>query len=188
MKTLVTGGARSGKSSFAEGLYQDNNDVIYLATYLDDENAKMGDNIQKHQQPRNPTWQTLDINDTISIGDGNVLLDCLSVYTSNIMSHYTKDLNYIDDTVQAQIYEHIINDIKKLLDNNSSVVIVTNEVGLATVPEDHITRVYRDILGRVNRKVASLVDEVFLVVCGCPMQIKRTNWVICEVLNNNPKV
>jgi adenosylcobinamide kinase / adenosylcobinamide-phosphate guanylyltransferase len=173
MKILVTGGARSGKSSYAENLYQDSKDVTYLATYLSDEcDTEMAERVRKHQAQRPSNWKTIEIENTIDIKADKILFDCLSIYTSNIMYHYTKDIEYIGEDVQNQIQKHIVDEIQKLLENNSDVVIVTNEVGSATVPDNHVERVYRDLLGRVNCKVAKLVDKVLLVVCGCAIEIK----------------
>lgn len=173
MKILVTGGARSGKSSYAESLYQNSKNVTYLATYLNDGyDAEMAERVRKHQMQRPASWKTIEIENTIDIKADKVLFDCLSIYTSNIMYHYTKDIKYINEDVQNQIQKHIVDEIQKLLENNSDVVIVTNEVGSATVPDNHVERVYRDLLGRINCEVAKLVDEVYLIVCGCSMKIK----------------
>lgn len=173
MKILITGGARSGKSSYAESLYQGSNDVAYLATYINDNcDAEMTERVRKHQAQRPASWKTVEIKNTIDINRDKVLFDCLSIYTSNIMYQYTKGIEYINEDVQNQILKHIVSGIQKLLANNSDVVIVTNEVGSATIPDNHVERVYRDLLGRVNCEVAKLVDEVYLVVCGCPMKIK----------------
>lgn len=175
MKILVTGGARSGKSSYAESLYQDSTDVTYLATYQSDNcDTEMRERVHKHQKRRPADWKTIEIDKNIDVQTDEVLFDCLSIYTSNVMAQYTRDLEYINEIVQDKILADIIKEIQKLLHNNTNVVIVTNEVGSATVPDNHVARVYRDLLGRVNCEVAKLVDEVYLVVCGCALKIKST--------------
>lgn len=173
MHILVTGGARSGKSSYAEQMFKDQNDVVYLASYINDNSdAEMQLRIKKHQQQRNSNWDTIEIKHYLDVCAKNVLFDCLSVYTSNVMYYYTKDLEYIDEHKIDEIFNHIINEVLKLLKNTKQTIIVTNEVGNGLVPSHHLERVYRDILGRVNRAVANDVDNVYLVVCGQPLQIK----------------
>ena len=178
MICLVTGGARSGKSTFAENLYQGNEDVVYIATsrVYDDE---MNERIDLHRKSRPQAWRTFEGNyDLISsIGKERFyLLDCITVLTSNIMFDITKDTKYIDYNLQREVEDTIINEIKKLINavnsKGYSLVLVTNEVGDSIVPEHHISRVFRDIQGRVNQQIAKLADQVYLVCCGIPVKIK----------------
>lgn len=178
MITLVTGGARSGKSTFAENIYKDKKDVVYIATskIWDEE---MRERVEHHQKTRPSVWRTYEGNYGLweSIGDEkHYLLDCITVMTSNIMFDISKDSEYIDYELQNKIEETILKEIKDLIDEirkkNYNLVLVTNEVGYATVPEHHVSRVFRDIQGRINQKVASLSDEVYLVACGLPVKLK----------------
>lgn len=175
MHILVTGGARSGKSSFAENLYNNQDDVVYLASYISDPNdVEMQLRIKKHQEQRNSLWKTIELEHYIDVQTDKVMFDCLSVFTSNVMFHYTKDMEYIDGKTIDIIINHITQEVDKLLKNTKQAVIVTNEVGNGLVPAYHLERVYRDLLGRVNRYVADQVDNVYLVVCGQALKIKET--------------
>lgn len=171
---LITGGARSGKSSFAENIYNEIDDVVYIATYVnDDYDQEMSERVSLHQQQRNSNWKTYEVNNEMpDIYNKNILIDCLSIYTSNMLYKYTKDIEYISYEIQDKIINEVVLNIKKLLDNQNKVVIVTNEVGYSLVPINHLERVYRDILGHINKKIALLVDDVYLVVCGQNIKIK----------------
>ena len=178
MITLVTGGARSGKSRFAESLYINREDVVYIATskIID---AEMGERVKLHQESRPKEWRTYEGNYDLhkSIGEEkNYLLDCITVLTSNIMFDISKDVEYIDYNMQREIENTVILEIEKLVNEirlkNYNLVLVTNEVGDSIVPEHHVSRVFRDIQGRVNQRIASLTDEVYLVCCGIPVKIK----------------
>lgn len=178
MITLVTGGARSGKSTFAENIYKDKKDVVYIATskIWDKE---MKERVELHQKSRPSIWRTYEGNYGLieSIGDEKYyLLDCITVLTSNIMFDISKDIDYIDYELQEKIEKTILKEIKDLIDGirqkGYHLVLVTNEVGYATVPEHHVSRVFRDIQGRINQRTAALCDEAYLVACGLPVKLK----------------
>ncbi|HSH37009.1 bifunctional adenosylcobinamide kinase/adenosylcobinamide-phosphate guanylyltransferase [Schnuerera sp.] len=178
MIILVTGGARSGKSSFAEKLYKDKKDVVYIATskIWDKE---MEERIILHRNSRPSYWRTYEGNYSLinAIGkEKNYLLDCITVLTSNIMFDMTENEEYIDNKLQSKvenkIYEEIHSLIKTIEYRGYNLVLVTNEVGYSLVPENHIGRVFRDIQGRINQRVAALSQEVYLVCCGIPVKIK----------------
>lgn len=178
MIVLVTGGARSGKSTFAENLYKDKKDVVYIATSiaLDEE---MKERIIRHKQTRPDTWRTFEgyysLTDALGT-EKNYLLDCITVLTSNIMFDMTKDLDTIPQKIQEEVEEKVYGELYSLIaairEKGYNLVMVTNEVGYSLVPENHIGRVFRDIQGRINQKVAALSDEVYLVCCGIPVKIK----------------
>ncbi len=178
MITLVTGGARSGKSRFAESLYINREDVVYIATskIID---AEMGERVKLHRESRPKEWRTYEGNYDLqdSIGEEkNYLLDCITVLTSNIMFDISMDVEYIDYDMQREIENTVILEIEKLIKEirlkNYNLILVTNEVGDSIVPEHHVSRVFRDIQGRVNQRIASLADEVYLVCCGIPVKLK----------------
>jgi adenosylcobinamide kinase/adenosylcobinamide-phosphate guanylyltransferase len=178
MITLVTGGARSGKSRFAENLYKDEKDVVYIATSKATD-AEMRERVKLHQESRPSEWRTYEGNYDLqnSIGkEVNYLLDCITVLTSNIMFDISKDVEYIDYDMQRRIEDTVIREIQNLINGirlkDYNLVLVTNEVGDSIVPEHHISRVFRDIQGRINQRIASLADEVYLVCCGIPVKIK----------------
>ncbi len=88
----------------------------------------------------------------------------------------TKEEEYISNELQGRvenrIYDELYSLIKTVKDREYNLVLVTNEVGCSLVPESHIGRVFRDIQGRINQRVAAISDEVYLVSCGIPVKIK----------------
>ena len=166
---LVTGGARSGKSNFAEKLCKDqNNNTAYIATSIpfDDE---MKERVKKHKD-----IYTI-IND-ISKEHKTVILDCVTLLVNNLMFTYEID---IDNSTQDEINgleKYIKEQVEKLLieikKTNLYFVIVTNELGLGGVSINKLTRIYTDIIGRINQQIATHSDEVYFVVSGIPMKIK----------------
>lgn len=178
MITIVTGGARSGKSSFAESLYQGIEDVVYIATAIVSD-KEMEDRVKMHQTSRPSVWRTFEAYRDIykSIGDeDNYLLDCITVMASNIMFEMTGDMERVDLETQEKVEEEIFMEIERLIEvareENKNLVLVTNEVGYSIVPEYHISRVFRDIQGRINQRVASICDSAYLVVMGLPVKLK----------------
>ncbi|MEG0180389.1 MAG: bifunctional adenosylcobinamide kinase/adenosylcobinamide-phosphate guanylyltransferase [Terrisporobacter sp.] len=180
---LVTGGARSGKSSFAESLcINQNNRTAYIATSVafDDE---MKDRVKKHQESRPQEWKTYEIYkdiysivETLDKNHGTVLLDCLTLMINNLMFTYGIDIETASTDEVNEIEEYIKNQIEKLLEKvkntNLYFVIVTNELGMGIVPENKLSRIYRDFVGRANQQIAKTSDEVYLVVSGIPMKVK----------------
>lgn len=180
---MVTGGARSGKSSFAEQLCIDrNNNTAYIATSIpfDDE---MKDRVKKHKESRPQSWNTYEIyKDIYSIiqnldKDYNtVILDCITLLVNNLMFTYDIDIDNsnADQINQLEFYikdqmNKLTNEIKK---TNLYFVIVTNELGLGVVPNNKLSRIYSDIVGRINQQISKESDEVYFVVSGIPMKIK----------------
>ena len=100
----------------------------------------------------------------------------MTVLTSNIMFDLSEDIEYIDYELQREIEDKIILEVKNLIGKirvkGYNLILVTNEVGDSIVPEHHISRVFRDIQGRVNQRIASICDKVYLVCCGIPVEIK----------------
>lgn len=180
---LVTGGARSGKSNFAEKLCKEqNNNTAYIATSIpfDDE---MKDRVRKHKESRPKNWKTYEIYkdiytiiDDISKEHKTVILDCVTLLVNNLIFTYEID---IDNSTQNEIDElekYIKEQVEKLIieiqKTDLYFVIVTNELGLGGVSINKLTRVYTDIVGRVNQQIASQSDEVYFVISGIPMKIK----------------
>ena len=176
----MTGGARSGKSSFAQSIYKDDANVVYIATSrMNGDDSEMKERVSLHKKSRPSQWKTFEgsynLNEAV-YGFKNYLLDCLTVMTSNIMFDISKDEEIISLKMQNQIEQKVFNEIKKLIDEiiniDGNLVMVTNEVGCSIVPENHIARVYRDIMGRINQRTAKMCDEVFIVSCGIPLKIR----------------
>ncbi len=167
--TLVTGGSRSGKSSFALDLAEAKDHKVFIATAepLDDE---MNERIDSHKKDRGDQFLTLEepvkIWDTIrSVPEETdiILLDCLTVWMGNLQYH----LN--DSEKEEAAIQKLITVLKE---PPCEIVIVTNEVGMGIVPEHKLSRRFRDAAGRLNQLVAALAKKVVLVVSGIPMIIK----------------
>lgn len=175
---LVTGGAKSGKSSFAESLYKDKLDVAYIATSKITD-SEMEDRVRLHKSTRSNKWRTYEGNYNLKDALGeeeNYLLDCVTSLISNIMFDLSKDVERIDSELQNEIENSAMIELEKFIEEvenrDYNLVLVTNEVGDSIVPDNHISRVFRDIQGKINQRVASLSDKVYLVCCGIPVKIK----------------
>jgi len=175
---LVTGGARSGKSRFAEQLLEGKTDVAYLAT-AKIEDSEMADRVAAHQASRPSCWRTFEGHSSMhgAVGEESFyLMDCLTVFTSNIMFEMTAQYERIPKDVQAAVEARIRSELDELIaavqEKNATLIIVTNELGSGIVPAHHISRVFRDIAGRMNQYAASLSDSVYLTVSGIPVKIK----------------
>lgn len=178
---LCSGGARSGKSEFAEQLALSlKGRKAYVATgqAFDDE---MKDRIKKHQLRRGKEWITFEIPlylhknwEQIKSVSDVILIDCLTMFTSNhVFAH--GDINTQEDS--NRIESIILEELRLLLQeinnsNNKTVIFVTNEIGLGIVPENKLARYFRDITGRVNREVASAANKMYLTISGVTIELK----------------
>lgn len=178
---LCSGGARSGKSEFAEQLALSlKGRKAYVATgqAFDDE---MKDRIKKHQMRRGKEWITFEIPlhlhknwEHIKNVSDVILIDCLTMFTSNhVFAH--GDINTQEDS--NRIESIILEELRLLLQeinnsNDKTVIFVTNEIGLGIVPENKLARYFRDITGRVNREVASAANKMYLTISGVTIELK----------------
>jgi adenosylcobinamide kinase/adenosylcobinamide-phosphate guanylyltransferase len=162
--TLITGGARSGKTRYA---LQDVDGVgpwTYIATaeLLDDE---MRERAARHRQERDGRWRTieepLDVASRLLELSGLVVVDCLTLWLSNWM---LRD--------EAHIQAQIDSLCSALSDAQCQVRAITNEVGSSIVPENRLARRFRDWSGLMNQRVAATADSVYLMVCGIPTRVK----------------
>lgn len=171
--TLVTGGARSGKSAFAEKLAQQRggDDVLFIATAeaLDDE---MRERIAQHRAERPPAWRTLEAPRKLPEAIATttwlprlILLDCLTLLVTNEL---LADENDLERRLFCQV--DLITDWVRF--QGIELILITNEVGSGIVPDNALSRRYRDMLGRVNAYVAQKADQVYLMVAGLPLEIK----------------
>ncbi len=164
--TLVLGGARSGKSAFAEALIETAGPGIYLATATAGD-ADMADRIRLHRERRGDRWTTLE--EPLDIGrvlvrharpDRPILVDCLTLWLSNIMAA-RRDVEAEMDALAAGA--------RGLA---GPVVFVSNEVGLGIVPSTGLGRRFRDLAGRLNQTIAGVADRVVFMVASQPMVVK----------------
>ena len=163
---LITGGARSGKSRIAETWVAAHGPrPIYIAT-AEAWDAEMEARIAAHIERRGTDWVTvqepLDLIGALTQNDGTgpVLVDCLTLWLSNMM-HAERDW---------RAAAHTLADALPQL--SSEVTFVTNEVGGGIVPENALARAFRDAAGEVNQVIAAAVDEVYLAVAGYPLKVK----------------
>lgn len=174
---LVTGGARSGKSSFAERLTDPfAGERFYIATapVLDEE---MADRVVRHKKIREGKhWQTIEeqldlctaLKTAQKKGAKAVLVDCLTLWINNLLYH-DKELN-------EEKMALLTRDFLECADTfDGTLVLVLNEVGMGIVPETALSRTFRDCSGRCGQIIASRAQEVYLCVCSIPMQIKGGN-------------
>lgn len=198
--TLITGGARSGKSRFAELLAAHaKRPVIYIATaQIWDE--EMALRVKKHQLQRPATWRLIEepvnIRETLfqlKDEDGVILLDCVTLWLTNLLLagqsqpttpscpdgeefplNLLNDNDLFNNEVEPQILD-IVKDVAQLArEIKPQVIFVTNEVGQGIVPESPLARAYRDLAGRSNQVLAHSADQVYMVVAGFPMEIKHS--------------
>lgn len=181
MLTLVTGGARSGKSRHAESLVASADGVLYIATsHIFDE--EMAARIQHHRDSRPAHWRTeerwqqlAEIITPDNAPNEAVLLECITTLVTNLLFAYgaDDDADSWDYTaLEAQVQQEIETLIAACAACPSPVVLVTNEVGMGIVPENRLARHFRDIAGRVNQRLAQAADHVWLVVSGIGVKIK----------------
>jgi adenosylcobinamide kinase / adenosylcobinamide-phosphate guanylyltransferase len=175
--TLILGGARSGKSSYAQGLA----DAIHKAT-LYVATAEAGDEemalrITRHRQSRPDNWQTLEaptkVGSAIALQGGQaevILLDCLTLLASNLISPLVEPID--EEAAQALLDSEVDCLLDAYASSRAEWFIISNEVGLGLVPPYPLGRVYRDALGRANQRIAQAADEVILMVAGIPVKIK----------------
>ena len=180
---LVTGGARSGKSTFAEETAKKfGSSILYIATSttFDDE---MKARIERHRQQRPSNWETVEAyKDIDTVLDNRladtdaVLLDCITVMVSNIMLETAMDWEGICNEEIDSVENRVKDEIEKLINlamrADIPFIIVTNELGMGVVPPYELGRAIRDIAGRANQMLAKAADEVYLCVSGIPVRIK----------------
>ncbi len=168
--TLVFGGARSGKSRFAEKLVLDTGLIpVYLATgrAMDEE---MQERIAEHQERRGENWTTIE--EPLAVFDalrqesraGRVMLvDCITLWITNLMM---AEANVIRECETLCDY---------LRETTVPTVVVSNETGLGVVPENAMAREFNDLAGRVNQMLAEACSNVFLVAAGLPLTLKQAS-------------
>lgn len=161
--TLVLGGARSGKSRYAEGLSVTYGHKTYIATAeaFDDE---MHDRIARHRAQRGDGWTTIetpyDLAASVGEAKGFVLVDCITIWIGNLMHREVNVAAELDRLIAA------------LETAEARVVLVSNEVGLSIVPDNALARRFRDMQGIANQRLADVADEVVFVAAGLPLTLK----------------
>ena len=195
--TLLLGGARSGKSSYAEKRAKElgGDNVLYVAT-SETKDEEMVERVIKHRSERPSAWVTVEAPRNVAqalrqaqdtalrkerSGEQVILLDCITFLVANhLMEAAAPEDDPFDepssDPFDAQIEAEVVADVEDLIafvkEADVEMLVVSNEVGLGVVPPYELGRAYRDILGRANQILARHADEVLLFVAGIPMKVK----------------
>ncbi len=178
---LITGGARSGKSRYAQELALRSGKPVLFAATATAGDEEMQRRIEEHRRARPASWSTLEVTTHIGsqisqkIGTAQVVIvDCITLLVSNIMGQHVDqsseqiDAPLIEEKVNREISE-LVGCIHRV---DASFIMVTNEVGTGLVPASQMGRLYRDLLGRANQLLAQQADEVYLMVAGLPLRLK----------------
>ncbi|MDY0041017.1 MAG: bifunctional adenosylcobinamide kinase/adenosylcobinamide-phosphate guanylyltransferase [Desulforhabdus sp.] len=171
MIIFVTGGARSGKSDFAQDLAEKQEGARLFIATAQPFDEEMHRRIEAHRSRRGDRWDTVE--EPIHIGRivgsaarayETVLLDCMTLWVSNLMGAYPQE----EDKVEEVVDEFFAN-----LDGFAGIFIaIGNEVGLGIVPDNPLARTFRDRLGFLNQRMARRADSVYVMVAGIPIHIK----------------
>ena len=169
--TLVTGGARSGKSRFAELMAEGFGATRgYLATG-EPGDGEMSERIARHRARRGSDWETveepLELTSAVVRNDGRfsvMLVDCITLWLSNLLFH--------GDGNAAQVLSRVAGFTESFQTLGTPLIIVTNEVGMGIVPEHPLARSFRDLAGEANELIAAKADEVYVSISGLPLKLK----------------
>ncbi|TNM48304.1 bifunctional adenosylcobinamide kinase/adenosylcobinamide-phosphate guanylyltransferase [Nocardioides albidus] len=167
-KVLVTGGVRSGKSRHAESLLAAAPTVTYVAAGPAYDDADWAARIDAHRARRPATWsteETRDIARVLAVASAPVLVDCLGTWLTGVIDDAGLWEAPVEE-VEAHVLDRLDGILAALRTTGERVVLVTNEVGLGVVPEHRSARLFRDLLGTINQRVAEACDEVHLVIAG----------------------
>ena len=168
--TLVLGGARSGKSRYAEKIAAGASAVTYIATARAGD-EEMAEKIARHRKERPAAWRTVE--EQMELGravlenarsSDLVVVDCLTMFAANLLEYAEGD---------AEATEKRVAELLNALDAAACpVVLVSNEVGCGVVPPYPLGRAFRDLLGEINQRVAACADHVLMMVAGLPLVLK----------------
>ena len=178
---LIIGGARSGKSDYAQELALSLPQPVLFVATAEAGDEEMRQRIEAHREKRPATWKTLEA--PASIGDRirneigsipTVIIDCITLLVNNVFNKHSgpdgelSDSGLIERDVNTEI-ESLVECMNKV---NASFIVVTNEVGQGLVPASSMSRLYRDMLGKTNRILAKNMDEVYMIIASLPVKIK----------------
>ncbi len=164
---LITGGQRSGKSSYAQKLALSySKEPVYMATsHVSDDEFR--ERVRRHQADRGPEWTTIEEEIRLSrhkLSGKTVLIDCVTLWATNFFFRNDGDVD--------RSLEEIKEEFNKVKEQDATFIWVTNEVGLGGVSVDRLQRKFTDLQGWINQYIASCADEVIFMVSGIPMKIK----------------
>jgi len=173
---FVTGGARSGKSDYAQARAESFTGPHYFIATCPVIDPEMDDRIKRHKAAREEgAWKTIEEELDLIIAIKSIkkysvcLIDCLTLWINNLMYDSEKANIMFGENEMQEKAEELVLQIKKF---TGTFICVSNEVGMGIVPENAKARHYRDLVGRTNRIIAAAADEVILVSCGLPLFLK----------------
>lgn len=177
--TLILGGARSGKSAYAQALAARwGARVLYVAT-AEAGDQEMATRIAAHRRSRPPSWRTLEAPRNVGAairaqppGFQIVLLDCMTLLASNLIAPLPEPVS--EETARAVLETELDGLLEAYRLGDASWIVVSNEVGLGLVPPYPLGRVYRDALGWANQRLAAAAQEVLFMVAGLPLVVKSS--------------
>ena len=164
---FITGGQRSGKSLYGEQLALEiDSTPTYLATskHWDKEHSQR---IALHQQRRNTQWHTIEEQmhiSTIQPKNKVIFLDCITLWLTNIMDHYQYD--------PEKSFQFAQEEWTKLMETSSTIIAISNEIGMGVIPMEKVSRVFVDLQGKMNQFIAQHADQVTFMVSGLPLKVK----------------
>jgi adenosylcobinamide kinase/adenosylcobinamide-phosphate guanylyltransferase len=185
--TLILGGARGGKSAFAQALAARRSErVTFLAT-AEAGDEEMRARIEQHRVSRPGHWLTIESPSCVAEAASKaarqsevILLDCLALLVSNLLLAEGEDYA----AAEARVDRELADLLAAYQAGAASLIVVSNEVGMGVVPASPLGRVYRDLLGRANAQLARAADEVYVMVAGLAMEIKASGLAITWELEN----
>lgn len=167
---LVTGGVRSGKSSYAQRMAESSGAKVFYIATAEALDGEMKKRIKSHRRSRARTWVTIEepvylakaIN-VIAPGKKTIILDCLTLFISNLIHEGRSDAGICSDVKDV---------VKALREKSELSIVVTNEVGNGIVPDNELARRFCDLQGKINQIVSAAADSAYLLVSGIPVKIK----------------
>ena len=172
--TLVLGGARAGKSTYAQELASSGGGRVLFVATAEAGDADMETRIEAHRESRPAEWDTLEepldlVGALAPVADryDTVLLDCLTLWVSNLLLRGGED-----EAAEADIPGEVGRLLEAYERGTASWIVVSNEVGLGVVAPTRLGRLYADELGRANQVVAAAADDVFFLAAGLPLNLK----------------
>lgn len=180
--TLILGGARSGKSTYALKRVQDRDASVLFVATAEAHDDDMSQRINAHRLERPLHWETMEepvelgsrLKHLTSLSNQDnkpdfIIIDCLTLWASNVL--------FLDDNMDkasTALDSRASSLIEIMSATTAHWIVVSNEVGLGLIPHDRLSRVYRDLLGRLNQRFAQVADEVIMMVAGIPVTVKST--------------
>jgi adenosylcobinamide kinase/adenosylcobinamide-phosphate guanylyltransferase len=177
--TLLLGGARSGKSTFAQKLAAEHGGRVVFVATAQPGDPEMVARIAAHQNERPTQWTTLESPIQVARNWRNkgvqadiAILDCMTFLITNLILQATEDIDHPDEArAEALVRDEIQSLLELVHETTHPWIVVSNEVGLGLVPPYPLGRIFRDTLGWANQRLAAIAGEVYLLIAGIPVPI-----------------